>query len=392
MPTRWDDLYPLYADTFARHGHAPYLTHGFFLELARTLPAHLMLKVASLDDALVGLAIFLVGSDTLYGRYWGSERQLPQPAFRDLLLPGHRLLHRARPCALRAGNARRAQGRARVRADAVLFQSLDCGSALRGGDRRLPCTRGCRSGALHGRRSRTRPVQARPSGLKRLMAQLVWLSDTHDLTWFPPVSQALKEPDGLLAAGGGPFTRTAARGLPPRHLSLVQRGTAGALVVARSAQRALPRRISKLAQPRTRACAIAATERASTRRSPQCVDACAEPRASGPGTWITPEMAAAYRRTARARSRAFDRNLARRTQLVGGLYGVSSRASILRRIDVQPRNGRFQSGARRLVDECRRARHRANRLSGRAQRTCKSRQPRSAARGVRRSCSHSMST
>src|SRR6267142_1814501 len=28
----WDGLYPLYADTFARHGHPPYLTYGFFLD------------------------------------------------------------------------------------------------------------------------------------------------------------------------------------------------------------------------------------------------------------------------------------------------------------------------------------------------------------------------
>jgi hypothetical protein len=69
----WDELYPLYADTFERHGHAPYLTHGFFVELARTLPAQLMLKVAAVEDTPVGLAIFLVGSDTLYGRYWGSS-------------------------------------------------------------------------------------------------------------------------------------------------------------------------------------------------------------------------------------------------------------------------------------------------------------------------------
>jgi predicted N-acyltransferase len=69
----WDELYPLYADTFERHGHAPYLTHGFFIELARTLPAQLMFKVASVADTPVGLAIFLVGTDTLYGRYWGSS-------------------------------------------------------------------------------------------------------------------------------------------------------------------------------------------------------------------------------------------------------------------------------------------------------------------------------
>jgi hypothetical protein len=32
-----------------------------------------MFKVASVADTPVGLAIFLVGSDTLYGRYWGSS-------------------------------------------------------------------------------------------------------------------------------------------------------------------------------------------------------------------------------------------------------------------------------------------------------------------------------
>jgi predicted N-acyltransferase len=69
----WDELYPLYADTFARHGHAPYLTYGFFLELARVMPESLMLKVAKLDGAAVGLAIYIVGSDTLYGRYWGTS-------------------------------------------------------------------------------------------------------------------------------------------------------------------------------------------------------------------------------------------------------------------------------------------------------------------------------
>jgi predicted N-acyltransferase len=69
----WDVLYPLYADTFARHGHAPYLTRGFFLELAQTLPDQLMMKVASVGGDAVGLAIFIVGADTLYGRYWGTN-------------------------------------------------------------------------------------------------------------------------------------------------------------------------------------------------------------------------------------------------------------------------------------------------------------------------------
>jgi predicted N-acyltransferase len=71
--TVWDELYPLYADTFARHGHAPYLTYEFFLELAGTFADRLMLKVATLDGAAIGLAIFVVGDDTLYGRYWGTS-------------------------------------------------------------------------------------------------------------------------------------------------------------------------------------------------------------------------------------------------------------------------------------------------------------------------------
>jgi hypothetical protein len=69
----WNKLYPLYADTFARHGHAPYLTRGFFLELASALPEQLMLKVATVDGTAVGIAVYLVGTDTLYGRYWGTS-------------------------------------------------------------------------------------------------------------------------------------------------------------------------------------------------------------------------------------------------------------------------------------------------------------------------------
>jgi leucyl/phenylalanyl-tRNA--protein transferase len=41
---------------------------------------------------------------------------------------------------------------------------------------------------------------------------------------FPPLRQAQRDPNGLLAVGRRPAARAAAQRLPPRHLSLVQRG------------------------------------------------------------------------------------------------------------------------------------------------------------------------
>ncbi len=59
-------------DTFLRHGHEPYLTPGFFIEVARTLPEALMVKLAMHGGELVAAAIFFWWQDALYGRYWGA--------------------------------------------------------------------------------------------------------------------------------------------------------------------------------------------------------------------------------------------------------------------------------------------------------------------------------
>jgi len=65
----WD----LHRDTFLRHGHEPYLSRGFFDEAVRTLGDALMFKLALFGGQIVATAIFFVGSDTLYGRYWGAS-------------------------------------------------------------------------------------------------------------------------------------------------------------------------------------------------------------------------------------------------------------------------------------------------------------------------------
>jgi len=68
----WATVYEFYADTFHRHGHAPYLNLDFFQRVARALPEQIMLKIARHGRQPIAVAIFFVGNDALYGRYWGA--------------------------------------------------------------------------------------------------------------------------------------------------------------------------------------------------------------------------------------------------------------------------------------------------------------------------------
>ena len=68
----WKTLYPFYADTFHRHGHDPYLNLDFFKRIAASMPERMMLKVARIGGAPIAVAIFFVGDDALFGRYWGA--------------------------------------------------------------------------------------------------------------------------------------------------------------------------------------------------------------------------------------------------------------------------------------------------------------------------------
>jgi len=68
----WRTVYPFYADTFHRHGHEPYLNLDFFKRVAAAMPASLMLKIARHGRSPIAVAIFFVGQDALFGRYWGA--------------------------------------------------------------------------------------------------------------------------------------------------------------------------------------------------------------------------------------------------------------------------------------------------------------------------------
>ncbi|MGD8690223.1 MAG: leucyl/phenylalanyl-tRNA--protein transferase [Gammaproteobacteria bacterium] len=151
--------------------------------------------------------------------------------------------------------------------------------------------------------------------------RITWIDATDPADAFPPVSAALTEPEGLLAAGGdlSPERLLAAyrmgifpwyeAGQPILWWSPNPRAVlfADELRISRSLRKTLRR---GLFEPRLD-CDFAAV-----------VDACAAPRAGQRGTWITPEMSAAYCRLHQL-GWAHSVETWQQGRLVGGLYGVA---------------------------------------------------------------------
>ncbi|MGI8560842.1 MAG: GNAT family N-acetyltransferase [Luteimonas sp.] len=75
-----DDLMAMhgfYLQTFGDYGNSPALTPGFFRHLATAMPRALVLLLAEHAGAPIAGALCLRSDDTLYGRYWGANVQLP---------------------------------------------------------------------------------------------------------------------------------------------------------------------------------------------------------------------------------------------------------------------------------------------------------------------------
>jgi predicted N-acyltransferase len=69
----WDIVYRLISMTFMRRGSLPYFSQRFFTEISRALPERILVVLAERADTPIAAAVFFVGDDTLYGRYWGSD-------------------------------------------------------------------------------------------------------------------------------------------------------------------------------------------------------------------------------------------------------------------------------------------------------------------------------
>ena len=72
---QWRYFYQFYQLTYLKKGHAPYLTFEFFKQISNTMPEQLLLVIAELNETPVAMALFFIGSDTLYGRYWGCQNE-----------------------------------------------------------------------------------------------------------------------------------------------------------------------------------------------------------------------------------------------------------------------------------------------------------------------------
>jgi leucyl/phenylalanyl-tRNA--protein transferase len=152
------------------------------------------------------------------------------------------------------------------------------------------------------------------------MTRLIWLSETQDPQWFPPVELALKEPEGLLAAGGDLS--------PQRLLAAYQQG----IFPWYSQQQPIlwwspdPRMV--LFPPQFK-CSRSLGK--TLRNGPfkthldrdfgGVIRACAAPRRSGAGTWLGEPMMSAYQQL-HALGHAHSVETWQGEDLVGGLYGV----------------------------------------------------------------------
>jgi leucyl/phenylalanyl-tRNA--protein transferase len=152
------------------------------------------------------------------------------------------------------------------------------------------------------------------------MTRIAWLKPEDPDCWFPPVTEALREPAGLLAAGGdlSPQRLRAAyaRGIfpwysegepvlwwspDPREVLFP-----GEFHISRSLRRTLRRQSFRITEDADFAAVITA---------------CAAARGAATGTWITPQMRAAYLELHRL-GFAHSVEAWAGDELAGGLYGV----------------------------------------------------------------------
>jgi predicted N-acyltransferase len=72
----WEWMWRFYQDTGARKWGHPYLTRSFFDLIGESMADSLLLFLALRDGRPIAGALNLIGSDTLYGRYWGAVEEV----------------------------------------------------------------------------------------------------------------------------------------------------------------------------------------------------------------------------------------------------------------------------------------------------------------------------
>ncbi|HEY6049280.1 MAG TPA: GNAT family N-acetyltransferase [Sphingomicrobium sp.] len=73
----WDAMWAFYQDTGSRKWGRPYLTRRFFDLIGERMGDRLLLFLAYRGPLPIAGALNFVGTDTLYGRYWGTVDEVP---------------------------------------------------------------------------------------------------------------------------------------------------------------------------------------------------------------------------------------------------------------------------------------------------------------------------
>ena len=73
----WDAFFAFYMDTGSRKWGRPYLNRRFFSLLSERMADRVLLIMAKRNGRFIAGALNLIGSEALYGRYWGAVEDLP---------------------------------------------------------------------------------------------------------------------------------------------------------------------------------------------------------------------------------------------------------------------------------------------------------------------------
>ena len=73
----WDAFFAFYMDTGSRKWGRPYLNRRFFSLIGERMADRILLMLAKRDGRPIAGALNFIGSDALYGRYWGAIEDQP---------------------------------------------------------------------------------------------------------------------------------------------------------------------------------------------------------------------------------------------------------------------------------------------------------------------------
>ncbi len=73
----WDAFFAFYQDTGSRKWGRPYLNRRFFSLIGERMADRILLMLATDNGRPIAGALNFIGSDTLYGRYWGAIEEHP---------------------------------------------------------------------------------------------------------------------------------------------------------------------------------------------------------------------------------------------------------------------------------------------------------------------------